>query len=94
MRFIKDIGFEVTDSDDLVNVQGSPPLFQDVHDILRVSDSVFRTTDSKWVGVGGCDATIASFAARLSAPEVATFDYGFRGLKDSRVRALMVGEAY
>jgi predicted nucleic acid-binding protein len=94
MKFIQDIGFELTDSDELANLAGAPPFFQDVHDILRASESVLRASDSKWHGIGGCDAVVASLAARLGAPEVATFDQGFRGLRDSRVRPLMVPDVY
>jgi predicted nucleic acid-binding protein len=87
----------VSDSDRLVYSTTKPPLFCDTSKIVKASNPYFhlRATERRqWMNIGGSDALSVSLAIRSGAKLFATFDRGFKGLRDTSITPLIIHEEY
>lgn len=88
-NFMKNMGIEVFESDDLVNQDGK--FFSEAHS--KVEASTPARISGKWKSLNGADSLILTFAERANCAKIATNDAGFKNT-NSRIVGHILQEEY
>lgn len=92
-EFLNEMGIMLYNAD--VVVDHSPLIvFYRAEQLISSAQPIKGSWDQKWHTIGGADAVHLTLAETVRADSFATFDQGFKGVKGTSVKMLILSEVY